>query len=54
MAKKEDKIELQGTIVEAYPAGQFRVELDNGHEVLGYVSGKMRKHTIFVSYWVIG
>jgi translation initiation factor IF-1 len=48
MANKEDKIEMQGTIVEAFPAGQFKVELDNGHAVLGYISGKMRKHYIRV------
>jgi translation initiation factor IF-1 len=46
MAKKEEKIELEGTVVEALPATQFRVELDNGHEVLAYLSGKMRKYYI--------
>jgi translation initiation factor IF-1 len=46
MAKKEEKIELEGTIVEALPATQFRVRLDNDHEVLAYLSGKMRKYYI--------
>jgi translation initiation factor IF-1 len=46
MAKKEEKIELEGTVVEALPATQFRVELDNGHEVLAYLSGKMRRYYI--------
>lgn len=46
MAKKEEKIELEGTVIEALPATQFRVELDNGHEVLAYLSGKMRKYYI--------
>jgi len=46
MPKKEDKIELEGTVVEALPGTQFRVELDNGHEVLAYLSGKMRKYYI--------
>ena len=46
MAKKEDKIEMEGTVVEALPATQFRVELDNGHEVLAYLSGKMRRYYI--------
>jgi translation initiation factor IF-1 len=46
MAKKEEKIEVDGTIIEALPATQFRVELDNGHEVLAYLSGKMRRHYI--------
>jgi len=46
MAKKEEKIEAEGTVVEALPSTQFRVELDNGHEVLAYLSGKMRKYYI--------
>ena len=46
MAKKEEKIEVEGTVIEALPATQFRVELDNGHLVLAYLSGKMRKYYI--------
>ena len=46
MAKKEDKIEMEGTVIEALPATQFRVELDNGHVVLAYLSGKMRRYYI--------
>jgi translation initiation factor IF-1 len=46
MPKKEEKIEMEGTVVEALPGTQFRVELDNGHEVLAYLSGKMRKYYI--------
>lgn len=46
MAKKEEKMELEGTVVEALPGTQFRVELDNGHEVLAYLSGKMRRYYI--------
>jgi translation initiation factor IF-1 len=46
MSKKEEKIEVEGTVVEALPATQFRVELDNGHQVLAYLSGKMRKYYI--------
>ena len=46
MAKKEDKIEVEGTVVEALPNTQFTVELDNGHHVLAYLSGKMRKYYI--------
>jgi translation initiation factor IF-1 len=44
--KKEEKIVMEGTIVEALPATQFRVRLDNGHEILAYLSGKMRKYYI--------
>ncbi len=46
MAKKEEKIEVEGTVVEALPNTQFKVELDNGHRVLAYLSGKMRKFYI--------
>lgn len=43
---KEEKIEVEGTIIEALPGTQFRVELKNGHEVLAYLSGKMRRYYI--------
>ena len=46
MAKDDDKIKVEGTVVEALPGTQFRVRLDNGHEVLAYLSGKMRKYYI--------
>ena len=46
MAKEEDKIQVEGTIIEALPATQFRVRLDNDHEVLAYLSGRMRKYYI--------
>ena len=46
MAKKEDKIEVEGVVVEALPNTQFLVELDNGHRILSYLSGKMRKYYI--------
>ena len=43
---KEDVIEVEGTITEALPNTQFRVELDNGHHVLAHISGKMRMNYI--------
>lgn len=46
MAKKEEKIEVDGTVMEALPGTQFKVKLDNEHEVLAYLSGKMRRHYI--------
>ncbi|MBL8166043.1 MAG: translation initiation factor IF-1 [Anaerolineae bacterium] len=46
MAKKEDKLEVEGTVVEALPNTQFLVELDNKHRILAYLSGKMRKYYI--------
>jgi len=46
MAKKEEKIEVEGTVIEALPNTQFMVELANGHRVLSYLSGKMRKFYI--------
>ena len=41
MAKK-DVIELEGTVVEALPNAMFKVKLENGHEILSYISGKLR------------
>lgn len=46
MAKSEEKIETSGTVIEALPNTQFRVELDNGHDIIAYLSGKMRKYYI--------
>jgi translation initiation factor IF-1 len=43
---KNDKLEVEGTIVELLPNTQFKVELDNGHHVLAYLSGRMRKYYI--------
>jgi len=43
---KEKNIEVDGVILETLPNAMFRVELDNGHEVLAHVSGKMRMHYI--------
>jgi translation initiation factor IF-1 len=45
---KDDKLVLEGKVTEALPNTTFRVELENGHEVLAYLSGKMRKHYIRV------
>jgi translation initiation factor IF-1 len=44
----KDAIEIEGTVSEALPNVTFRVELENGHEVLAYLSGKMRKNYIRV------
>ena len=43
---KEDGIEMQGEVLENLPNATFRVRLENGHEVLGHISGKMRMHYI--------
>ncbi len=45
---KEEGISLKGTVEEALPNAMFRVVLENGHEVLAHISGKMRKHRIRV------
>jgi translation initiation factor IF-1 len=45
---KEDSIEFSGLVSELLPNATFRVKLDNGHEILAYTSGKMRKHRIRV------
>ena len=46
VAVKEEKIEVEGEVVEALPSTMFRVQLDGGHSVLATISGKMRKHYI--------
>jgi translation initiation factor IF-1 len=46
MPKTEEKIEVEGIVVEALPSTQFRVRLESGHTVLAYLSGKMRKYYI--------
>jgi len=43
---KEEKIQVEGTVIEALPGTQFRVKLDNDHEVLAYLAGKMRRYYI--------
>ena len=43
---KEEALEIDGVVQEALPNAMFRVELENGHEVLAHISGKMRKHYI--------
>ena len=43
---KEKNIEVDGEIIETLPNAMFRVVIDNGHEVLAHVSGKMRMHFI--------
>lgn len=49
MAKEsKEKIEIEGTVIDCLPSTQFRVRLDNDHEVLAYLSGKMRRYYIRV------
>ncbi|MDK2954584.1 MAG: translation initiation factor [Desulfovibrionales bacterium] len=45
---KEEGISIKGTVEEALPNAMFRVQLENGHEVLAHISGKMRKYRIRV------
>ena len=46
---KEDYIEVEGTVVKVLPATMYRVKLENDHEVLAHISGKMRKHFIRIT-----
>jgi translation initiation factor IF-1 len=48
LAQKEEKIEVEGVVVEALPNTMFRVLLDNDHQVLAYLSGRMKKYYIKV------
>ena len=46
ITQKEATIELEGEITEALRNGMFRIDLDNGHQTIGYVAGKMRRYRI--------
>ncbi len=46
---KGDAIEVNGTVVRVLPATMYTVRLENGHEVLAHISGKMRKHFIKIT-----
>jgi len=46
LLSKDDVIELEGKVLEALPNAMFRVELENGHNILAHISGKMRMHYI--------
>lgn len=43
---KEDLLEMNGLVTEVLPDSRFRVDLDNGHQLIAYTSGKMRQHHI--------
>jgi len=45
---KEEVLQLTGTVIEALPNATFRVQLENGHEIIAHTSGKMRKFRIRV------
>jgi translation initiation factor IF-1 len=46
---KEESIEAEGVVKKVLPATMYRVELENGHEILAHISGKMRKHFIRIA-----
>jgi len=46
MADKEEKIEMEGEIIESLRNRMFRIRLDNGHEMIGYTAGRMKRHRI--------
>lgn len=46
MTKKEEPIEVRATVLEPLPNAMFKVQLENKHEILAHISGRMRKHFI--------
>jgi len=48
MSDKEEKIEMEGQVTEALRGRMFRIELDNGHETLGYLAGRLKRYRIRV------
>ena len=49
VADKEEKIEFEGEVIESFRSGMYRIQLDNGHETLGYTSGRMRRYRIRIN-----
>lgn len=45
---KEELLEFTGTVIELLPNATFRIELENGHQIIGHTAGKMRKNRIRV------
>ena len=45
---KRDVIEVKGTVIDALPNAKFKVELENGHEIMAHVSGKIRMNYITI------
>lgn len=43
---KEEKIQVEGEVVDSLPNAMFKVKLENGHEIVAHISGKMRMHYI--------
>jgi translation initiation factor IF-1 len=48
MNENADKVEFEGEVIEALRGRMFRIQLDNGHETLGYLGGRLRKYRIRV------
>lgn len=46
MSEKEEKLSFRGKVVDTLPDAKFKVRIENGHEILCHISGKMRKHNI--------
>lgn len=46
MADQKGVIRVKGRVVEILPGTRFRIELENGHKIIGHISGKMRRHYI--------
>jgi translation initiation factor IF-1 len=49
MSAKEEKVQLEGEVLESFRSGMHRVGLDGGHETLAYTSGRMRRHRIRIN-----
>jgi translation initiation factor IF-1 len=49
MSDKEEKVQVEGEVLESFRSGMHRVGIDGGHETLAYTSGKMRRHRIRIA-----
>ncbi len=48
MSQNSDKVELEGEVIEALRGRMFRIQLDNGHQTLGYLAGRLKRYRIRV------
>jgi translation initiation factor IF-1 len=49
MAEREAMVEFEGEVLESFRSGMYRIALDNGHEMLAYTAGRMRRHRIRIN-----
>lgn len=49
MSEKEETVKVEGEVLESFRSGMYRIGLDNGHQTMGYTSGRMRRYRIRIN-----